>query len=90
MSVGFHRSASRHGISPARVIHVIDNCPCPIYPAGSQADEEDLVLFLWMDQHGIPLEVIAVEGAEGSLVVIHAMRMRPTYAAQYAEVLKCR
>ena len=90
MSVRFHRSASRHGISPARVIHVINNCPCPIYPAESQTDEEDLVLFLWMDQRGVPLEVIAVEGDDGSLVVIHAMRMRPTYAAQYSEVLGCR
>lgn len=68
----------------------MDNCPCPIYPAESQADEEDLVLFLWIDQRGVPLEIIAVEGADGSLVVIHAMRMRPTYAAQYSEVLRCR
>jgi hypothetical protein len=36
------------------------------------------------------LEVIAVQLADDELLVIHAMRMRAEYSAQYAEVVKCR
>jgi hypothetical protein len=88
--VSFHGSASKHGISRDRVTHVIANCPCPLYPTDPRTGEEDLVLFLWSDQGGVPLDVIAVQLADDELLVIHSMRMRAKYSAQYAEVMKCR
>lgn len=89
MSVEFSGSASRHGISRERVQYVIDHCECPLYAAGATADDDDLVVFLGPDHRGIPLEVVAIERASGSLLVIHAMRLRKAYAAAYSEVLRC-
>jgi hypothetical protein len=34
---------------------------------------------LGFDNHGVPLEVVAVELAGGDLLVIHAMKMHPEY-----------
>jgi len=42
------------------------------------------------DANGISLEVAAVERADGGHVVIHVMRSRPSYAAEYAEEMRCR
>ena len=42
------------------------------------------------DANGVPLEVVVVERGEGGYVVIHAMRLRPKYAAEYAEEMRCR
>jgi len=38
----------------------------------------------------VPLEVAAIELENGDLFVIHAMRMRQKYAAEYARVMSCR
>jgi len=37
------------------------------------------VLFLGFDTRGVPLQVVAVEQADGNLLVIHAMKMRAQY-----------
>jgi hypothetical protein len=52
-------------------------------------DEEDLVVFLGPDKRGVPLEVIAVELADGDLLVIHAMKLRRKYLDDYAKVMEC-
>ena len=68
----------------------MEHCPCPLYwPDPSQA-EADLVLFLGPDEHGLPLEVVAVDLADGDLLVIHAMKMRAAYTDDYARVMRCR
>jgi hypothetical protein len=87
MVIVFRASASKHGIAHERSIHVVEHCVRPLYP-GSGGD--DLVLFLGHDSSGVPLEVVAVERIDGGYVVIHAMRLRPKYAAEYAEEMRWR
>jgi hypothetical protein len=52
--------------------------------------EADLVIFLGPDQQGVPLEVAAIDLENGDLLVIHAMKLRPRYAPDYARVLQWR
>ena len=87
MEIRFAPSAWRHGIDIARVVHVIENCPDPIYPASSVPGESDRVLFLGPDQRGIPLEVVAIDLPRGELLVIHAMRLRRSYRDDYMRVM---
>ena len=46
-------------------------------------------MFLGEDGSGEPLEVIAVETDRESLMVIHAMKLRPRYRSTYEEVRRC-
>jgi len=75
-------SARRHGISDERIRHVIATCPLaldnPAYPGQR--------LFLGIDRHGVPVEVGALENRAGHLVVVHAMRLRPSYRALFSGV----
>ena len=87
MGIRFARSASRHGIGENRARHVIEGCPDPIYPPLAGSDKSDRVLFLGPDEHGVPLEVLAVELASGELLVIHAMRLRRKYRHDYETVM---
>jgi hypothetical protein len=85
MPIRFSRSASRHGISQARARHVVEHCPCPL--CAPDEGDEDLIAFLGPDGRGIPVEVIAVELADGDLLVIHAMKLRLKYRDDYARVM---
>jgi hypothetical protein len=87
MAIRFHTSASRHGVSHDRSRFVIEHCACPLY--SDEPDEEDLVVFLGPDRRGIPLEVMAIELADGDLLVIHAMRLRRKYLDDYVRVMEC-
>jgi hypothetical protein len=89
MAIEFRPSASKHGISHERARYVVENCACPLYPPDADPGEQDLVVFLGPDNRGVPLEVVAVEQVNGDLLVIHAMRLRGTYAAAYAKVMRC-
>jgi hypothetical protein len=82
----FARSAGRHGIDPERAGYVIEHCPAPLYASGP--GRQDVIQFLGPDQHGVPLEVAAVELADGDLLVIHAMRLRRAYASNYEKVMR--
>jgi hypothetical protein len=86
MAIRFRRSAFRHGISRVRVQYVVEHCACPLYPP---PDEDELVVFLGTDQDGVPLEVIGVELADGDLLVIHAMKLRARYRADFVRVMEC-
>ena len=86
MPVRFAASAGRHGISVERVRYVVEHCPAPLY--SREPDEEDLVIFLGPDEQGVPLEVMAIELADGDLLVIHAMRLRPKYREAFARVME--
>ena len=86
MAIIFRASASKHGVTHERSRHVVETCVRPL----SASEGDDLVLFLGPDSNGVPLEVVAVERADGGYVVIHAMRLRPKYAAEYAEEMRCR
>lgn len=87
MVIIFGGSASRHGITHVRSRYVVEHCVRPLYPA---SEGDDLVLFLGPDSNGGPLEVVAVEQAGGGYVVIHAMRLRPKYASEYAQEMRWR
>jgi len=87
MAIRFSRSASQHGVSHERSRYVVEHCTCPLYPR--DPGDEDLVVFLGPDDHGIALEVIGVELAEGNLLVIHAMKVRRRYLEDYARVMEC-
>jgi len=91
MAITFATSASKHRINSDRARYVIENCACPLYPPpNADSGDEDLVVFLGPDDRGVPLEVVAVELANGDFLVIHAMRLRRKYAADYARVMECR
>jgi hypothetical protein len=68
----------------------VQHCLYPLYRADPEADEEDLLLILGPDQHGVPLEIVAVELADGDLMVIHAMPMRSKYTGEYAREIRWR
>ena len=86
MVIRFARSAFRHGITRDRIRHVVENCPSPQY-AEKPAVPGDWVLYLWHDLNGIPLEVGAIETGPDDLLVIHAMRLRRIYEADYLRML---
>lgn len=66
------------------------HCLHPLYRPDPEADEQDLMLFLGPDQYGVPLEVVAVELADGDLLVIHPMQMRAKYADAYGREMQWR
>lgn len=51
---------------------------------------DDRLLYLGDDVDGQELEVMAVEGSKGELVVIHAMELREKYRDQYEEAKQWR
>ena len=79
-----HPSARRHRISESRMRHVVSTCPLPL----EHPEATGQVIFLGPDQHGVPLEVVAFEDDDGSLTIIHAMRLRPSYRAVFEEVMR--
>jgi hypothetical protein len=85
-------SALKHGISHERIQYVIDHCGL-VSDVAAPPDAkvpDDRILYPGDDAHGIPIEVIALELDDGELVVIHAMKLRDTYMAEYMEALQCR
>ncbi len=89
MAIRLAPSAARHGIGQDRARFVVEHCPWPLYPPTSDEANQDVVFFLWADDHGIPLEVVGIELADGDLLVIHAMRMRRRYRDDYRRVIEC-
>lgn len=87
MAIRFSRSATRHSIEHSRARYVVEHCACPLY--SSDPDDADLVVFLGPDPDDIPLEVIGLELASEDLLVIHAMKLRQKYRADYERVMRC-
>jgi hypothetical protein len=71
------RRQVRHVVGHAGLVFVRE----PSLP--ERADEA--LLFLGDDEHGVPLEVLGVELADGRLRVIHAMEMRAAYGDLHEE-----
>jgi uncharacterized DUF497 family protein len=79
-------SATKHGISRARIRHVIEHCGGPFtLPADPPDRPFERLLYLGDDQDGTAMEVMAVELLDDTLYVIHAMRMRQHYTKRYRE-----
>lgn len=68
-----YASARKHGIVDLDILHAIE----PALAAGDQ--DHGKVLYLGPDRAGNLLEIVAVVREDDSEVVIHAMRMRPSY-----------
>jgi hypothetical protein len=75
--VEFHRSARRHGIDHERIQHVVDNA-IVVVDIDEHADPPK-VLVIGPDSAGNLLEVILLQLADGRLMAIHAMPLRPIY-----------
>jgi len=91
--VRFARSATKHGISKDRIRHVIAHCGLIFEESAPTRDAEaldDRLVCLGDDADGTALEVMAVEGSKGELVVIHAMELRAKYRDQYEEAKRWR
>ncbi|MFZ1925310.1 MAG: hypothetical protein WAU42_04105 [Solirubrobacteraceae bacterium] len=85
----FARSATRHRISKDRIRHVIatyrvrfDEPPPDTEGARTRSTR---IVYLGDDDQGCALEVMAVEGEHGELLVIHAMELRDKYRKRYED-----
>ena len=93
MRVKFTRSATKHRVSKDRIRHVIAHCGLAFgesAPSEGSEARDDRFVILGDDAEGTELEVMAVEGSKGELVVIHAMELRQKYRDQYEEAKRWR
>lgn len=81
-------SAFRHRVSCERILDLLATAIALYNPVPVDPDEEDLVLFLGFDANGVPPEVMAIELDDGSLMVIHAMRLRRKYERRLRELYR--
>ncbi len=81
-------SAHRHGISAERIEFVVTTCRMPMSLEDPEQGEEDVLLFLAPDQHGVPIEVLGVELPNEGLVVFHAMKVARKNRLLYNEVMR--
>jgi hypothetical protein len=78
-------------VARAQVRHVVDHAGLYFVRPAAPPDRPDEALpFLGDDEHGMPIEVVGVELADGRLRVIHVMPMRPGYHDLYEEARKWR
>ena len=63
------------GFDDADIVHAVDNA---MY-VGDDGDDSDKVLYLGPDRSGRLLEIVVAARADGSEVVIHAMKLRRMY-----------
>jgi hypothetical protein len=75
--VEFHRSAARHGIGEADIIHAVEYA-IVVVDLDAEADPPK-VLFIGPGQDAQLLEVIILSFADDRQLVIHAMPLRPTF-----------
>jgi hypothetical protein len=93
MSVRFARSATKHRISKESIRYVIAHCGLCFEEPPSTSDSEvrdRRLVCLGDDARRQAIEVIAVEGDKGDLIVIHAMTLRGKYRVQYEEAKQWR
>ncbi len=91
MPVAIAASARKHGVRDHQIRFVIDHCGLAFdQPAPDGAPGGSRMVFLGDDEHGLPLEVVAVANEVGELRVIHAMKLRPKYQREYEEAIAWR
>lgn len=88
-SVRFARSATRHRIPKDSIRHVIAHYRIRFEeppPDDQSAPARSMrLVYLGEDDHGRALEIMAVEGKQGELLVIHAMELRDRYRKRYED-----
>ena len=83
--------ARKHRVSRVQVRHVVEHAGLFfVQPAAPPDRPDEALLFLGDDAAGVPLEIVAVELADGWLRVVHAMPMRHSYRDLYEEAAKWR
>ncbi len=94
MRIAYTAAARKHGIGDESVRYVIEHCghyykqPAPPHSrAGLNAPRR---VYLGADEAGTPLEVMAIELEDDSLLVIHAMPLREQYLEKYEVAKKWR
>jgi hypothetical protein len=91
MSIDITESAHRHGIRDDQIRYVIEHCGLVFnQPSPDNAPGDSRLVFLGDDEHGVPLEVVAVESGSRDLRVIHAMNLRAKYQPEYEEAIPWR
>jgi hypothetical protein len=73
--VEIHRSARRHSIADADMLHAID-CSLAVEDVG---EDPDRWLVIGPDTAGNLLELVVLVTSEGDEIIIHAMPLRPVY-----------
>jgi hypothetical protein len=87
--VGWARSATRHRVSRARSLWIIQHAGiCFERGVGSHGDR--ILSFFGDDQDECPLEVAAAVSSTEKLTVIHAMELREKFETEYMEALRWR
>lgn len=86
-NISWARSSTRHRISRGRTLFAIRSSGICFEDGSSQADELRLYFF-GDDQQGRPLEILALEGKDGGLLVIHSMHLRARFMDRYEEALR--
>ena len=79
LRVEIHRAARKHGILDEDVRHAVEHA-LVMYPLAENQGPAR-TLHLGPDRAGNLLEVVVLHLDDGRLLAIHAMRMRPGYAA---------
>lgn len=69
------RSALKHGCTPGDIAHAVSSA----WQRTRVGEDPDRWLYVGVDASARPLEIVTVEGDDGSEVVIHAMRLRKKY-----------
>lgn len=70
--VRFARTARKHRIGKARVLHVMENTEPQTVPAGENDNPDELLVWIGDDNRGTEIEVVAAVKPD-CLLVIHAM-----------------
>jgi hypothetical protein len=87
--VRFARSATRHRISKDRIRYVIGNYRVRFEQPPPDTERaravSTRVVYLGDDGQGRALEVMAVEGKNDELLVIHALELRDKYRKRYED-----
>ena len=92
MGIRYTRSALKHGIKADQIAFVVEHCGFVFdeeAPAGSDI-EDDRSLYLGDDVNGVAIEVAGLDLESGDMVVIHAMKLRRRFRAQYAQAIEYR
>jgi hypothetical protein len=77
VDVEIHRSARKHGISDAAIVHALDNA-VTVIDIEPDADPPN-VLAIGPDHAGNLLEIIWLDLADDVNLVIHALPLRPAF-----------
>jgi hypothetical protein len=76
--VEIHRSARRHGISDADIVHAVDNALAALDEDNDEGISQ--ILYLGRNRSGDTLlEVVVLHFDDGRDMAIHAMNMQPQY-----------